>query len=403
MTANRTLTTQFAYNGDGVRTSKTVDETTTGYVLDLAATLPVVISDTDAIYLYGLDIIAQQQAERHYYVHDGLGSVRQLADATGQIATSYAYDPFGVPLSAGSVYNPYRYTGEAWDAETELLYLRARYYQPATGRFVTEDPWPGDASRPSTLNRFVYVSNNPVNYADPSGHAEFGTRRPPYPGSVYSALYPGAYDPDESFRQAVGLVRDWYFEEGDVVQYFGPGEPLTQDVRYSVGMQQFHQEWKAAGHWVPWSWDKQSIDRREGTPLIQRLAWGAKTFARAQWDLFQCAIGRGSPTPEGQIDPVVGILGSFNEIAVLPENTDMLRFIVHNVMGRRSFLRLKGTRFSPLQNEPRGESGGWGGTIEQYFYWFEPILNYPGVQLGPVWRYHNPGLRPPLLGPAWIF
>ncbi len=72
------LTTQFAYNGDGVRISKTVDETTNDYVLDLAATLPVVISDTDAVYLYGLDIIAQQQAERHYYMHDGLGRVRQL-------------------------------------------------------------------------------------------------------------------------------------------------------------------------------------------------------------------------------------------------------------------------------------------------------------------------------------
>ena len=47
------------------------------YVLDLAATLPVVISDAEAVYLYGLDIIAQQQAERLYYMHDGLGSVRQ--------------------------------------------------------------------------------------------------------------------------------------------------------------------------------------------------------------------------------------------------------------------------------------------------------------------------------------
>ena len=94
---NRTLTTQFAYNGDGVRASKTVDSSTTQYVLDLAATLPVVISDTEAIYLYGLDIIAQQQSETLYYVHDGLGSVRQLVDTTGQIETNYAYDPFGVP------------------------------------------------------------------------------------------------------------------------------------------------------------------------------------------------------------------------------------------------------------------------------------------------------------------
>jgi len=54
-----------------------VDRATTQYALDLAATLPLVISDTEAVYLYGLDILAQQQSERLYYVHDGLGSVRQ--------------------------------------------------------------------------------------------------------------------------------------------------------------------------------------------------------------------------------------------------------------------------------------------------------------------------------------
>ena len=106
--------------------SKTVAGDTTEYVLDLAATLPAVISDTDAVYLYGLDIIAQQQSERLYYMHDGLGSVRQLVDSTGDIATNYAYDPFGVPLAGGDVSNPYQYTGEAWDAEVELLYLRHR-------------------------------------------------------------------------------------------------------------------------------------------------------------------------------------------------------------------------------------------------------------------------------------
>ena len=87
------LTTEFTYNGDGVRTSKTIAGDTTEYLLDLAAALPVVISDTEAVYLYGLDIIAQQQAERLYYMHDGLGSVRDpstplragLVDTTGQI------------------------------------------------------------------------------------------------------------------------------------------------------------------------------------------------------------------------------------------------------------------------------------------------------------------------------
>jgi RHS repeat-associated protein len=129
----------------------------------------VVISDTEAVYLYGLDIIAQQQSERYYYVHDGLGSVRQLLDSTGQIETNYAYDPFGMPLVGGDVYNPYQFTGEAWDGEVELLYLRARYYQPEVGRFVTLDRAPGHPQTPSTLNRYVYVGNNPANRIDPRG------------------------------------------------------------------------------------------------------------------------------------------------------------------------------------------------------------------------------------------
>jgi len=161
--------THFVHNGDGVRSSKTVAGDTTHYVVDPAAALPVVISDTEALYLYGLDVIAQQQSERLYYAHDGLGSVRQLVDTTGQIETNYAYDPFGVPLVGGDVSNPYQYAGEAWDAEVELLYLRARYYQPEVGRFITKDPWAGDVWRPGTLNRYVYVTNSPVNLVDPRG------------------------------------------------------------------------------------------------------------------------------------------------------------------------------------------------------------------------------------------
>ena len=148
------------------------------HVPELKTGLPVVISDTDAVYLYGLDILAQQQSERLYYMHDGLGSVRQQVDTTGQIETSYAYDPFGVPVAGGDVSNPYQYTGEAWDADVELLYLRARYYQPDTGRFVTRDPWMGDTQQPGTLNGYVYVRNSPVNLVDPSGLQCVGPRCP---------------------------------------------------------------------------------------------------------------------------------------------------------------------------------------------------------------------------------
>jgi hypothetical protein len=51
----------------------------------------------------------------------------------------------------------------------ELLFLRARYYDPTVGRFLAKDPWPGDISRPQTLNGWSYVDNNPINRIDPSG------------------------------------------------------------------------------------------------------------------------------------------------------------------------------------------------------------------------------------------
>ena len=147
----------------------------TQYVLDLAATLPVVISDTETVYLYGLDILAQQQSERLYYAYGGLGSVRhpstglraRLLDGTGDLETNYAYDLFGVPVVGGEVSKPYQYTGEAWDGWVELLYLRARYYQPEVGRFVTKDPWAGDSRQPQTLlGTYAYARTNPRTHVD---------------------------------------------------------------------------------------------------------------------------------------------------------------------------------------------------------------------------------------------
>jgi hypothetical protein len=104
---------QPTYNGDGVRSSKTEAGDTTEYILDLEAALPVIIGGIEAVHLCGLDIIAQLQSETLYYLHDGLRSVRQLADTTGQIETNYGFDPFGVPLVEGEVYNPYQFSGWA--------------------------------------------------------------------------------------------------------------------------------------------------------------------------------------------------------------------------------------------------------------------------------------------------
>ena len=69
----------------------------------------------------------------------------------------------------GSTANPYLYSGEQFDSTLNLYYLRARYYNPAVGRFQTADPYEGRFQDPLTLHKYVYGRNNPVNAVDPTG------------------------------------------------------------------------------------------------------------------------------------------------------------------------------------------------------------------------------------------
>jgi RHS repeat-associated protein len=62
------------------------------------------------------------------------------------------------------------FTGERWEAYSQLLFLRARYYEPTTGRFVSLDTITLNFAKPSTLNLYCYAENNPATYFDPSGH-----------------------------------------------------------------------------------------------------------------------------------------------------------------------------------------------------------------------------------------
>ncbi|HUS69346.1 MAG TPA: RHS repeat-associated core domain-containing protein [Anaerolineae bacterium] len=244
-------------NGAGIRTSKTVAGDTTEYVLDLAATLPVVISDTEAVYLYGLDIITQQQSERLYYVHDGLGSVRQLVDTMGQIETNYAYDPFGVPVMGGDVYNPHQFTGEAWDAEVELLYLRARYYQPEVGRFVTKDPWEGDLGRPGTLNLYVYARNNPLKLVDPSGLQGCGVY--PWP------CQPQIVDPDPQLKNLADQLRYFFdIEVGGEDMTFRTSQDAVPNLYYVL--------------WSNWSVEQLNLVMHAATDFAVKMQGGTADF-----------------------------------------------------------------------------------------------------------------------------
>lgn len=107
-----------------------------------------------------------------YYEMDGLGSVTSLSNSAGTLAQSYAFDSFGrQTASSGSVANPFRYAAREFDSETGLYFMRARYYDPATGRFLSEDPFGSVAD----LNLYKYVGNNAPNFYDPLGLFELKT------------------------------------------------------------------------------------------------------------------------------------------------------------------------------------------------------------------------------------
>lgn len=162
------VTSTSEYNGDGLRMSLEADDGSpvmTDYIWDINQSLPVVLDDGANQYVYGFDLISATDAldDQVYYVHDGLGSVTALTDDTGAVTDTYSYDVFGaLRSSTGSTANNWSFTGELSDQESGLYYLRARHYDPATGRFLGKDPLP-------IGNRYSYVGNNPATFIDPAG------------------------------------------------------------------------------------------------------------------------------------------------------------------------------------------------------------------------------------------
>ena len=136
-------------------------------------------------YYYGNSLLAAEyagaEADLYYYLKNSHGDVIGFIDNTGTLTETYRYDAFGTLTSIKSVNengvlkdvetarSRFLYAGEQYDTVTGLYYLRARQYDTAIGRFTQEDTYLGDGR-----NLYVYVSNNPLKYVDPSGHEKTG-------------------------------------------------------------------------------------------------------------------------------------------------------------------------------------------------------------------------------------
>ncbi len=112
----------------------------------------------------------EEKGQTSWYHYDGLGSVSTLTQRSGERSTTCTYASYGQPKSQGSDSSKagthYTFTGQSWDSTTGLYEFYARPYDPATGTWLTQDPYRGQVSQPATLHRYGYVGGNPVNYVD---------------------------------------------------------------------------------------------------------------------------------------------------------------------------------------------------------------------------------------------
>jgi RHS repeat-associated protein len=178
-------TVTLIYDGDGNRVSKTVGGVTTQYLVDdmcptgyAQVVEEVVGGAVTRQYTYGLQRISQNQPISNvwtpsFFGYDGGGNVRNLTSATGAITDEYEYDAYGNAFTkVGTTPNNYLYRGEQYDPDLGLYYLRARYYNPATGRFMSRDPLDGQSWDPPSLHKYLYAGGDPMDMVDPTGRGD---------------------------------------------------------------------------------------------------------------------------------------------------------------------------------------------------------------------------------------
>ena len=159
----------YAYNGDGLRTTRTTDETTEHYTWDPTATVPEITSDAANAYIYGPGGRPIEQIDHtetpSYYFHDAIGSTRALLASSGTVTASWTYNAYGsLKKATGAATTPFGFTGGYTDPTTGLIYLIHRNYDPQTGQFLVVDPALSETNAP-----YSYADGDPINESDLTG------------------------------------------------------------------------------------------------------------------------------------------------------------------------------------------------------------------------------------------
>ncbi|MEZ2416347.1 RHS repeat-associated core domain-containing protein [Luteibacter sp. RCC_6_2] len=106
-----------------------------------------------------------------YFYADQQGTVLASADAAGNVLSMTDYRPYGA-VARGALQEGPGYAGHVEDTDSGLIYMQARYYDPASGRFLSVDPVTTTAGDALRFGRFTYAVNNPVRLVDPNGQQE---------------------------------------------------------------------------------------------------------------------------------------------------------------------------------------------------------------------------------------
>gem|GEM_PF-1707173 len=171
-------TALYTYDDAGHRVKQTQGITTTNYLWDEMSPYGDVVYESDGTnstnYTLGNgELLSQKRSSSttEYFLMDGHSGVRNLDSNTGSILQSYNYDAFGnLQNFSGTPNTKYLYTGQQFDSLTGLYDLRARYYNPSQGRFLSRDIAGVDFNNPIELHRYGYTANNPINRTDSSGY-----------------------------------------------------------------------------------------------------------------------------------------------------------------------------------------------------------------------------------------
>ncbi|MGC1507126.1 RHS repeat-associated core domain-containing protein [Ketobacter sp.] len=167
-----TYTAAYSYNANNLRTKKVTAAGTTHYVYGRNGQLYGEYNGSGAlireyVYLNGEPLAVFDATGAITYLHtDHLGTPRIGSDSTGAMVWAWDSDAFGNDVSSTNLSTmPLRFAGQYEDTESALFYNWNRYYNPATGRYISSDPIGLDGG----LNTYGYASTNPIMFTDPRG------------------------------------------------------------------------------------------------------------------------------------------------------------------------------------------------------------------------------------------